>query len=410
MKSRDRLLKILAGAAALIIVVYFGAELYGLTANSYNTQTAYVQTVLETVDAEMYVIRDETILTSNGSGITVQLAENGERVSRGSSIAAVFADEATAKNYVEAQSLKKKLEVYESIDNHIMLANVDMEKLSGEINADFMNIIDAAYNNDYSELEDTKLSFSEKLSKRQISLEQSVDCTDKIASLNQRIGSLEGAAKVSSIITAEASGYYVGLADGYEYVLTADSIDSITTDMLSRALSAEKGAVPENAIGKIINGYNWYVATVIDSGKAVGFTKGKSVKLVLGESDDMTVGTTVYSTEAVEGNKTLVVFKCSLMNDKLASLRKVSGKVVINEHTGLKISRDALRFDAEGNQGVYVRRANIVNFRSVNILYSDEKFFVAADSENVELKYAHLELYDEVIISGKDLSDGMVIG
>lgn len=410
MKSRDRLLKILAGAAALIIVVYFGAELYGLTANSYNTQTAYVQTVLETVDAEMYVIRDETILTSNGSGITVQLAENGERVSRGSSIAAVFADEATAKNYVEAQSLKKKLEVYESIDNHIMLANVDMEKLSGEINADFMNIIDAAYNNDYSGLEDAKLSFSEKLSKRQISLEQSVDCTDKIASLNQRIGSLEGAAKVSSIITAEASGYYVGLADGYEYVLTADSIDSITTDMLSRALSAEKGAVPENAIGKIINGYNWYVATVIDSGKAVGFTKGKSVKLVLGESDDMTVGTTVYSTEAVEGNKTLVVFKCSLMNDKLASLRKVSGKVVINEHTGLKISRDALRFDAEGNQGVYVRRANIVNFRSVNILYSDEKFFVAADSEDVELKYAHLELYDEVIISGKDLSDGMVIG
>lgn len=410
MKSRDRLLKILAGAAALIIVVYFGAELYGLTANSYNTQTAYVQTVLETVDAEMYVIRDETILTSNGSGITVQLAENGERVSRGSSIAAVFADEATAKNYVEAQSLKKKLEVYESIDNHIMLANVDMEKLSGEINADFMNIIDAAYNNDYSKLEDTKLSFSEKLSKRQISLEQSVDCTDKIASLNQRIGSLEGAAKVSSIITAEASGYYVGLADGYEYVLTADSIDSITTDMLSRALSAEKGAVPENAIGKIINGYNWYVATVIDSGKAVGFTKGKSVKLVLGESDDMTVGTTVYSTEAVEGNKTLVVFKCSLMNDKLASLRKVSGKVVINEHTGLKISSDALRFDAEGNQGVYVRRANIVNFRSVNILYSDEKFFVAADSEDVELKYAHLELYDEVIISGKDLSDGMVIG
>jgi hypothetical protein len=57
-----------------------------------------------------------------------------------------------------------------------------------------------------------------------------------------------------------------------------------------------------------------------------------------------------------------------------------------------------------------VRRANIVNFRSVNILYSDDKIFVAAADENIKTPHPHLKLYDEVIISGKDLSDGMVIG
>ncbi len=410
MKSRDRLLKILAAAAAVIIVVFFAVELYGLTSHSYTTQTAYEQTVLEAVDAEMYIIRDETLLTSSGSGVTVQLAENGERVSKGSSIVAVFDSEATAQNYVEAETLKRKLEVYQEISKQLKLDNIDMDKLSDEINAEFMNIIEASYGNDYSSIEENKLNFSEKMSRRQVSLGQTVNCSEKIATLTSQIASLEGAAKVSSIITAEASGYFVGEADGYESVLTVDNIDNITPKMLSDALNAKKKDVPENTVGKIINGYNWYVATVIDTGKAVGYEKGKAVKLILGDSESLTVSSKIYSVQATEGNKTLVVFRCNLMNDELAALRKVSGKVVISEHTGLKIGKEALRFDEQGNPGVYVRRANIVNFRSVNILYSDDKIFVAAADENIKTPHPHLKLYDEVIISGKDLSDGMVIG
>ncbi|MBQ9849418.1 MAG: hypothetical protein IJO36_01835 [Clostridia bacterium] len=410
MKSRDRLLNVLAAAAAVIIVVYFAAELYGLASHAYSTQTAYNQTVMETVDAEMFVIRDETILTTDNSGVTVQLAENGERVSRGSSIAAVFSNESSAKNYMEAESLKAKLEVYKSINSQLKLANIDMDKLMNEIDAEYMNVVNAAYDNDFSALEESKLVFCEKMSRRQISLGKTVDCTEQIASLTSRIDALESSATASSVITAESSGYYVGSPDGYENILTTEDIENLTTDMLSKALKAEKKDVPENSIGKVINGYNWYIATVIDTGKATGFSKGKTVKLVLGKSDDKTVKTTVYSTEAVKDNKTLVVFRCNMMNDELASLRKIDGKVVINEYTGLKVSRDAVRFDSDGGAGVYIRRANIVNFRSINIIYSDEKYVVAAPDEDVKLSHAHLELYDEVIISGKDLSDGMVIG
>lgn len=409
-KAGNRLLSILAAAAAVIIVIYFAAELYGLTAHSYTTQTAYSQTVAETVDAKMYIIRDETVLTTDNSGVTVQLADNGERVSKGSSIAAVFADESSAKNYVEANSLKNKLEVYKSIDSQLKLANIDMDKLSAEIDAEYMNIINDAYNNSYSSLEDCKLAFSEKISRKQVSLEQPVDCSEKIASLTSKITSLESSANAKSIITAESSGYYVGSPDGYENVLTVDSLDKLTPAMLDKAHGAEKGEIPANSIGKIINGYNWYIATVIDAKKTVGFSQGKTVKLILGDSESLTVTTKVHSMKAVEGNNTLVVFKCTLMNDELTALRKVNGKVVINEYTGLKVSKDALRFDDEGQPGVYIRRANIVNFRSLNILYTDDKFVVAAPDEDVKLNYTHLELYDEVIISGKDLSDGMVIG
>ena len=342
MKAGKRLFNILLIAVAVIIVVYFAAELYGFMAHSYTTQTVFSQTVPETVDAKMYIIRDETILTNAESGVTVQIADNGERISRGSSIAAVFGDEASAENYVEAESLKKKLEVYKSIDSQFKLANIDMDKLSAEINSEFMNIINDAYNNDYDSLEKCKLAFSEKLSRRQISLEQTVDCSEKISTLTSKINSLESSAKVRSVITAETSGYFVGTADGYENVLTVESVDSLTPEMLSQAFAAKKADVPDNAIGKIINGYNWYIATVIDSAKTVGYKKGKTVKLILGEGDGMTVTTSVYSTQVIKDNKTLVVFRCNLMSDELASLRKVEGKVVINEYTGLKVTKEAL--------------------------------------------------------------------
>ncbi len=414
MKAGNRLLGILAAATAVIIIIYFAAELYGLTAHSYTTQTVYTQTVPETVSAKMYIIRDETILTTNTAGVTVQLADNGERVSKGSSIAAVFADETSAKNYVEADSLKNKLEVYKSIDSQLKLANIDMDKLSAEIDKEYMNIINDAYNNDYSSLEECKLSFSEKISRKQISLEQPVDCSDKIAALSSKIASLESSATASSIITAESSGYYVGSSDGYENVLTIDSLDNLTPEMLDEAYESEKEDVPQNSIGKIINGYKWYIAAVIDTGKTVGFSQGKTVKLILGDSSSQTVSTKVYSMLSVEGNNTLVVFECNLMDEDLASLRKVEGKVVINEYSGLKVSKDAVRFDEDGQPGVYVRRANIVNFRRLNILYTGDKFVIAAADEEKDKvknpKYEHLELYDEVIVSGKDLSDGMVIG
>lgn len=403
-------MKILVCVAAVIIVAFFIAELFTLTGKSYTTKTVYEETVLETVDARMYVIRDEVLLTNNSSGVTVQIADNAERVSKGSEIAAVFPSEEVAENYVQLQALNENLAVYKKIDNQLKLANIDLSKLNSEIDSDFINILDSVYENNFEDVSDLKLRLSEKISGKQISIGETVDCSAKITQLSNQIAALSSASAPTSIIAAEESGYYVGTADGYENVLTVNDIDNLTPEMLTEALDSPKNDVPDNSIGKIISGYNWYVATILDAADTVGFKAGKAVKLILGESGTDAVKTKVYSVKAVDDQKTLVVFSCNLMNDSLTSIRKVDGKVIIDEYTGLKVSKEALRFDENGNPGVYIRRADIVNFRSLNIIYTGDNFVVAADSDDVELDYRHLKLYDEIIISGKDLEDGMVIG
>lgn len=413
MKGKDRLLKVLAAAAAVIVVLFFAAEIYSLANKAYNTQTAYEQTVLDTMDAEMYVIRDETILKTASTGVIVPLADNAERVSKGSTIAASFPSEAAAENYVKVQSLSKKLDAYQKIDSQLKLANIDIDKLTDEIDSDFESMLNAAYNNDFSSLSEDKLSFSEKLSRKQISFGTDVDCAEKIAEIQNEISTLDSTGTPSEIITAEESGYYVSKLDGFENVLTGNDIDSLTPEMLEKAFGGKKSEISESSIGKIIDGYNWYVATVVDSSAAGSFTKGKTVRLMFDDSGKNPVKTVVHLVKNFDSSKTLLVFRCNLMNEELTALRKVDGKIILNEYTGLKVSRDAVRLDEDGNSGVYVRTGNMVNFRSLNIVYSEDSFVIAvkpsADS-GIKLSHTHLKLYDEIIISGKELSDGMVIG
>ncbi len=413
MKSKDRLLKVLSVLAAVIIVVFFASEIYTLSAKTFSTQTVYEQTVLDTVDARMFVIREETVLTVPTNGVTVPLADNAERVSKGSTIAAVFSSEEAAENYVELQSLEKKLSAYQKIDGQLKMANIDLEKLTDEINSEYKEILDCSYNNDFSGLSDLKLLLSEKLSRKQISLDKAVDCAEIIVRLQNEISALSSNSVPSQIITAEASGYYVNKEDGFEEVLSVENIEELTAEQLNDALESDKKEPTNGSIGKIIDGYNWYIAAVIESVHASSFTKDKPVSLIFGDSNDDAVSTYLHSVKKVNDKESLIIFRCTLMNEDLISLRKIDGKIVVNNYTGLKVSRDAVRLDENGNTGVYVRRGNIVNFRSLNIVYSEDSFVVAikpGENSDVKLPYTHLKQYDEVIISGKDLKDGMVIG
>ena len=413
MKQKGILIKVLSVLAAFIIFGYFAVQIYEMIGRNYATRTAYIQTVTDSVDAEMIVIRDEVILDSGGSGVIVPIAVNGERVSRGSEIAASFPSEQSAENYSLLRNLNKKLTAYKKISSQLRLANLDIDKLSDEIDADFISMLNMAYNNDYSSVAESELAFAEKLSRKQISLGQTVDCSEAIASLESQIASLSASSTPSRIVAAESAGYYVSNLDGYEGLLTAQGIDSLTAESLQNALDSGAKSVPEQSLGKIISGFNWYVACIIDNSVASQLKTNGKCKLKLG---DLTVETSVYAVKPATEGKNLAIFKCNLMNEQLATLRRFSGSVILNEYTGLRVSKDAVRVDKDGVTGVYVRLANIVEFRVFDTLYSTDEYIITdepSDSDILAMKkkgYQYLKLYDEVFVSGKDLKDGMVIG
>lgn len=402
--KNDKLMQILAIIVSVLVIAYFGFNMISNAGNGYQTSTVYISTISDTVDTEMFIIRNEEIITSNESGVVVSLADNGEKVSNGSDIAAVFSDETSAENYSMSLSLCDKLNTYKKIDGQVKLANIDLDKLTNETDSVFADILDAVYYNDFSSLSDDELSFSEKLSRKNISLGYDIDCSEKISALEKEISSLQSVSPLK-VIKTENSGYYVSRPDGYEDVIPFDSVENLTEKQLTDAFSAEKKEISKNAIGKVIVGFEWYVACLLPSEKLADVETGANMKILFSDSDEEAVTAKLYKKQLCD-DKCLTVFKCSFMNESLSGIRKTTGKIILSTHTGLKIRKDAVRFNAEGDEGVYILEGNVIKFNKISELYSDDKF-VIADPDKTGSGW--LAQYDTVMVSGKELANGKVI-
>ena len=271
-------------------------------------------------------------------------------------------------------------------------------------------MLDSVYSNDFSNITEDELSFSENLSRKNISLGYDVDCTSQIESLEAEITSLS-VSEPTSVISAESSGYFVSRPDGYENILTTADVDSLTEEKLVNALKAEKSEISDTAMGKIITGYEWYIATIVSSADMADVEAGKTMSLMLGDGENETVKAKLYSKNIIDDNRVLLVFKTSYMNEELATLRKVNGKILVRNYKGIKIRKDAVRFieDDDGNQveGVYIVEGNVIKFNRIEEIYSNDSVVVASTDKSGTAGW--LSQYDEIVISGKELSNGKVI-
>ena len=95
------------------------------------------------------------------------------------------------------------------------------------------------------------------------------------------------------------------------------------------------------------------------------------------------------------------------MNSTLACMRTGAMTVINKEYTGLKVSKKALRV-VKGKTGVYVLSGINIRFLPVEVIYTHEEYVICKQiKENAD---NILRLYDQVVVKGKNLYDGKVIG
>ena len=107
-----------------------------------------------------------------------------------------------------------------------------------------------------------------------------------------------------------------------------------------------------------------------------------------------------------EGENVLVLFECNTHISDFTKVRKVTASAVIKTYSGLKVPREALRVDDEGQNGVYCLVESQVKFKPVEILFEKDSYYIAEyDSNDTK----SLLLYDEIVISAKNLEHKKVI-
>ena len=124
--------KLFTPVITLLVLAYFGYQIYGYVSDPFSTTLAYTYQVEDSVEISGCMVRQEQVLTGDGGGLMQLRRSEGERVSTGGAVATVYADQASLDRQNEIESLTNRIDQQEYAQESILGAEVTL-KLDSQI-------------------------------------------------------------------------------------------------------------------------------------------------------------------------------------------------------------------------------------------------------------------------------------
>ena len=140
MKERTLGTKLLLALVTLGVLAYFAIQAVRYFGDPLTTTLAYRYEVELSTALSGYVVRDETVLPDDTSGLLQQQRTEGERVSAGGVVALVYADQASLELQQQIQSLQTQIEQLQYAEEAALGAEVSL-RLDAQILQTIRNFI-----------------------------------------------------------------------------------------------------------------------------------------------------------------------------------------------------------------------------------------------------------------------------
>jgi len=401
-KIRVILVRILAALCLAALAVFIGLEVFIHSYNPVQTQTALTMEQEQFLTVQGKIFRDEEYVTYNGSGVLDYELADGERVASGGTVALCYQTEA------EAEAGKRKKEIQAKIDNIRLTSSVndyyvlDLDRIKDDITEALYDIVGVRGEEGTEALASAVDELCDNVTRKQAATGVSLDFSKKLASLQEQLNALDE--EISSSpknVKTSRSGYFFSACDGFENSVDTAKIAELT---VSDFLALKKGEVPENAVGKLAVGFEWYYVFATDRATAQTFSEGGTVSLRFPVSGAEPFTASVRKVNYT-GEEALVILKCTNMSQAYAVMREQAVQIVTKKYVGLYVPDGAIRV-IDGVQGVYVLIGVEVKFRRIDVLWSCEEYAVVKACETGS---GGLQLYDDIITKGNNLYDGKLI-
>ena len=397
----------------LAVFVYLFHDAVKVNRDSYDTEIVDEAVEQEKLSLKAFIVRDEEYIDQKTTGTVVPLITDGMRVASGDAVARVCNSDEEAADVSALLEAKESLERYQAISEQTELNALDMEKLNKSIDECFSNLISESDNGDFTSLDKNIEDLENKLASKQILKDGTIDLTAKFNKLSTQIKALESKKIRTSDVLAPLSGYYISNLDGYENAIDYNSISSsLSVDGVQQLFNKEPADV-SGKMGKIVGSYKWYLVTVMDSKYALIMNEGDTMKINMPYYGFSNIGVTIEKISAAKGDKVAVAFSCNMMNESYANMRNEDIELVFKEYNGYKINSSAIRRE-KGEDGkevnvVYILRGDIMNARRIDIIYDSGDYVIVSKDGEAADGYNPIKRYDEVILKGRNLSDGKSI-
>ena len=426
MKNNSLGMKILMAAVTLGLLAYFGLQGYLYFSDPLTTTLAYTYQVEESVSLSGYVVRQEQVLEDDGGGLLRLRREEGERVSRGGVVASVYADQSSLDRQAEISTLESRVEQLQYAQDAAGSSEVSM-KLDAQILQNILEYRQCLTADRMAKAETYGSQLRALVLKRDYTYSENEDLSGQIEALQAQIKELKTQAAGSvRTVTAPVSGLYSAVVDGYETVLTPESLSDMTPSQLS-AVRAD--STVSSGVGKLILGDSWYYAASMSAADAEELQEasdalkkaGKSLTLRFAKSVERDLPVTVSRIGPEENGRCVVVFEGKTYLSRLTLLRQQSAQVVWDSTEGIRVPKEALRMEkvtvnSEGQRvteeatGVYCVVGMEARFKPVEVVYNGSSFLLVRSAAPEDRENLRLRPGDEVIITANGLYDGKVVG
>lgn len=401
--AKNTLPKILIGLLAAVFIFH---QVYSAVYKPITTQSAEYYTATDGLNITGFVIRKEHVIESDTNNVLHFALQSGKRVAKGGTVAELYDNTSASATVLKIEEIKKKIADITEIQNYNDVQAADIDLANDKIRNALGELVFNSSSGDFSTCQQDATELLSAVNRKQVITGEQTDFSKQLNALNEELNILNNSLPVSKgKITAEVSGYFVSLTDGYENILNQKTLSEITPEYLS---DLKPHKTSNKAVGKIVSDYEWFIAAKVPLNDSLKYKEGDTltIKTLVKSSPQLSVMVERINI-AEDSNSAVVIFSCNQMNSELAAMRTAAMTVVNKEYSGLKLPRKALRV-VDGKTGVYVVSGINVKFVNVNVVYKTDEYIICEQKQTND--EPTLKLYDEVIVKGRKLYDGKVIG
>lgn len=398
-------IKLVFGIAFVGVLAYFIVQIFLAFNTPMTTATALSTVVYDEFSIVGYFVREETVLEADYDGILVYTVDEGDKVARFGEYASVYADSRAAELKATVTRLDENIRFLQSaLDSSMDTSGV--MNLSSYIYEGLCDTAELADAEAFTLIAEYASELKSNIITRELTNTSSETIQAMITSLQSQRDSLNELIGTSeTALRTEESGFFTTHVDGYESVFDIDSLDELTPSTF-RALTKNNEETTDRQVGRLVTSFNWYFVANVRVDAASMLKRNGYVDLQFDAMGDDMVRVRVESISAPENGEVTVVFSSNDYMEELINLRKQSASVIMGTYEGLKVPKEAVRVDEEGNLGVYVITGMYSEFKQIDVLYETEDYYIV-DTDPTTTK--SLLVYDFIIVNGKGLSNGKVI-
>ncbi len=393
--------RILVFLLSLFILITVFSQISIQFQDSYITETAVLYSSAEKISFQGVYIRNETPVYGGTSGVLSYPNADGSKIANGSVVAYVYKSENDIYINQQIEKLKEQVELLESAQNPGTTEAAQPEFISALIDEEYQTIAFLIAEDDLEALAKERKQLQTLMDIYKIIINEETDFNDAINSLNSQISQLEAKKREPiDAVTTDSTGYFISHTDGFESKLSLDNIDTLTVSDIKDVISGSGSNYSSRAIGKMVDGYEWKMAGIVDP-NAADFRIGSSITVKFASTPDRLTAVVENLIESDNPNESMIVLSCDKLTYNLVQRRVERVELILNDYDGIRVPREAIRFNDKNEKGVYILLGQRISFKKIKPIYECEEYILSQITSDAD----YISVYDDIIVEGEISED-----